>query len=63
MACRLPTTMTVRFQFTPLCEGRLLEMPGIPLPLLFQFTPLCEGRLDLDAFAVLQVDISIHAPV
>ena len=37
----------IKFQFTPLREGRPLEATEYPLTRIFQFTPLREGRHDL----------------
>ena len=41
--------MAVRFQFTPLREGRRLIMRATSFANLFQFTPLREGRRARDA--------------
>ena len=39
-----PYIVYIKFQFTPLCEGRH-DMTTLQIQaLLFQFTPLCEGR-------------------
>ena len=52
----------VRFQFTPLREGRPgSHFPPIPLN-SFQFTPLREGRRSKLRGALAVQDISIHAP-
>ena len=50
------------FQFTPLREGRRLQVEQNSLNTLFQFTPLREGRLVCTALHPLPPLISIHAP-
>ena len=52
----------MRFQFTPLREGRLIYQSFFKVLPQFQFTPLREGRL-LSAIQGKDVmQISIHAP-
>ena len=50
------------FQFTPLREGRRLQVEQNSLNTLFQFTPLREGRLAMLGERADTRRISIHAP-
>ena len=52
----------IRFQFTPLREGRRNSFPPRRASRTFQFTPLREGRLLLVVFGAIVTIISIHAP-
>ena len=53
---------TIRFQFTPLREGRRMRTCSPTCPLSFQFTPLREGRRRRGACGGPAAVISIHAP-
>ena len=54
--------MTIRFQFTPLREGRHCQNRRLRLAAKFQFTPLREGRHAGRIHPRQTVHISIHAP-
>ena len=52
----------IKFQFTPLREGRPVTVPDGWMAYSFQFTPLREGRRVLVTMCIIHRSISIHAP-
>ena len=52
----------LKFQFTPLREGRQRKIAFSRMRTLFQFTPLREGRREIERLVAAAKAISIHAP-
>ena len=52
----------IKFQFTPLREGRHRDYMALDVSELFQFTPLREGRRRHRCGRATDSHISIHAP-